>query len=205
MNEYKKMMKKRRQSKIVFDKSKKEKCTYSLKLVSRLLITVIITLITLIILKQNPKLKSKFKEKILENSFSFSSVNKFYEENFGSQIPFKKLFKEETKTVFNEKLVYKEVNKHLDGVKLTVDRNYLVPVRETGIVIFIGEKKGYGNVVIIEDTSGIETWYGNINKANIKVYDYVDKGTYLGETKDNILYLTFKKEGKFLEYTKYIN
>ena len=202
MDEYKRLRKKARKN--------KNKAIYNIesayfkKLLFRILIVIVLTLITLISIKHNPKLKNNIKSFLLENSFSFAKVNKFYEEKFGSSIPFKDVIDNDIEPVFNEKLNYKESSKYLDGVKLIVDKKYLVPVTETGMVIFVGKKENYGNVVIIEDTKGIETWYGNINKASVKVYDYVDKGTYLGEVKDNILYMLFKKEGNVIDYTKYI-
>ena len=36
------------------------------------------------------------------------------------------------------------------------------------------------------------------------MYDYVNKGDFLGEVKDNILYLVFEKDGVFLNYKEYI-
>ena len=36
------------------------------------------------------------------------------------------------------------------------------------------------------------------------MYDYIEEGTLLGETKDNYLYMVFAKEGKFLNYKDYI-
>ena len=46
--------------------------------------------------------------------------------------------------------------------------------------------------------------YSNIDTSNIKVYDHVEKGKYLGETLNNKLYLVFKKEGNFVDYKEYI-
>lgn len=185
--------------------TKKEKKSFSYTYYfSRLLITIILTLITLIALKQNDKWKKTFHKYIFEKNISFASINKLYEDKFGSALPFKDILQSETETVFEEKLTYKEANKYLDGAKLTVNTNYLVPALETGMVVFVGEKEKYGKCIIIEGTNGVEIWYGNMNKTNVKVYDFIDKGSYLGETNKNTLYLIFKKDGKALDYTKYI-
>lgn len=172
---------------------------------TKLLLTVILTLITLIVLKQYPKYKSIFHKEIYEKSFSFATINALYEQKFGSALPFKDLLKKDTTPVFSEKLTYKEASKYLDGVNLTVEESYLVPAKETGMVVFVGEKEGYGKTIILEGTDGMETWYGNIEKTSVKVYDYIDKGSYLGEVKGKNLYLVFKKDGKVLDYTKYIS
>ena len=48
-----------------------------------------------------------------------------YTKYFSEFIPFENLLK--TEMVFNEELIYESKSKYLDGVKLMVDNNYLVP------------------------------------------------------------------------------
>lgn len=55
-----------------------------------------------------------------------------------------------------------------------------------------------------EQVNGIAVWYSNVNSTNVKMYDYVEKGSLLGEVKDTTLYLVFQKEDKYLDYSKYI-
>lgn len=172
--------------------------------ISKLLITIILTLITLILLKSNNKLKTSFYNKVYDNNISFATINKWYENHFGSSIPFKELVEKDTKAVFNNKLEYSKKEKYLDGVKLSVDKNYLVPILESGMVVYIGKKEGYGNTVIVQQVNGVDVWYGNINNPNVKLYDYVEKGKLLGDVKNNNLYLVFKKDGKVLSYEKNI-
>lgn len=172
--------------------------------ISKLLITIILTLITLILLKSNNKLKTFFYNKVYDNNISFATINKWYENHFGSSIPFKELVEKDTKAVFNNKLEYSKKEKYLDGVKLSVDKNYLVPILESGMVVYIGKKEGYGNTVIVQQINGVDVWYGNINNPNVKLYDYVEKGKLLGDVKNNNLYLVFKKDGKVLSYEKNI-
>lgn len=173
------------------------------KFVNSFCVTIILTLLTLIILKSNSKLKQGFYKEVYEKNFSFSKVNEMYKKYFGSSIPFKDFFVS-TKPVFNEKLTYLEANKYMDGVKLTVDDKYLVPNQLSGLVVFIGEKEGYGNTIIIQQANGIDLWYGNIESANIKLYDYVEQGDLIGNTKDTNLYLVYKKDGEVLNYEDYI-
>ena len=75
---------------------------------------------------------------------------------------------------------------------------------DAGIVVFIGEKEDYGKTVIIQQTDGVDVWSGNVDNLNVKIYDYVESGALLGETKDDKLYLVFKKEGEVLDYKKFI-
>lgn len=170
----------------------------------KFLFVVVLTLIALISLKTNARFKTNFYKYVYNTNYSFATVNNMYQKYFGSPIPFKNLVKTPVATVFDEKLTYQEVSLYQDGAKLTVDKNYLVPILESGMVVFIGEKKGYGKTVIIQGVNGVDTWYGNMENVNVKLYDYVSKKTMLGETKDTTLYLVFQKEGKTLNYKDYI-
>ena len=177
----------------------------SSKKLTKFLLTIVLTLITLITLKSNTKLKTMFYEKIFTKNFNFATINKIFKDKFGSPIPFSEtIIQKETTPVFNEKLEYTEKSKYLDGVKLTVTKKYLVPTIESGMVVFIGEKENYGNTVIISGIDGIDIWYSNINASSLKLYDYVEKGSFVGEAKDTNIYLVYKKDGKVLNYEDYI-
>ena len=89
-------------------------------------------------------------------------------------------------------------------MKLTVEDNYLVPVLESGVIIYIGEKDELGNTIIVEQIDGIETIYSNINISDYKLYDYVEKGDLIGNTLSKKLILQFQKNGEYLDYQKII-
>ncbi len=172
----------------------------------RFSLCVIITLLCFILLKKNPRWKSQFYEYVFEKNFSFATVNQTYQKYFGSPIPFfDQLVEEPTKAVFQEKLTYKGEKKYQDGVKLTVDNDLLIPSLESGIVVFIGKKEGYGNTLIVQQANGIDCWYGNVKNLSVKLYDYVEKGSALGEADGKKLFLVFKKDGSVLDYKQYIN
>jgi len=166
----------------------------------KLLVTIIITLIILIIIKSNKVFKKNFYKYVYESNISFSKINKLYKEYFGNILP---LNIKDLEPVFNEKLIYEEKEKYLDGVKLIVGENYLVPSLNDGVVVFTGYKENYGNVVIINQSDGTDLWYGNLDNINVKLYDNIKKGQYIGNVK-NELYLVFKKNGNILDYEKYI-
>lgn len=192
-------VKKRRKKKVVNTK----KHNYLFHTINSILICGLMLIISLILIKSNDKFKAKFYHYVYDTNISFASINNWYTKTFGSPIPFKNLIKENITTVFEEKLKYTDQSIYLDGVSLTVDDNYLVPVLETGMVVFIGEKEGYGNTIIIEQVDGIDVWYGNIDKESVKLYDYVEKGSLLGEV-NNTLYLVYKKDGNVLDYKDYL-
>ena len=170
---------------------------------NRFMITVILLLSVLILIKNQKDFKNTVIEKIYTQSFQFTKAKEFYEKYFGSILSADKIIPEE-ESVFNEKLSYNASNVYKDGVKLTVENQYLVPALESGIVVFMGEKEGYGTTVIIQQINGIDVWYANMDAKDIKMYDYVKKGTLIGQTKTKNLYLVFQKEGKYLNYKEYI-
>ena len=140
---------------------------------------------------------------IYEKNISFTKIKKLYNKYLGGIEPLDKTINNVT-PVFNEELAYTNQTKYHDGVKLTVDNNYLVPSLEGGLVIYIGQKDNYGQVVIIEDINGIDIWYGNLSNVAVKLYDYVEKGSLLGEVNNRTLYLVYVKDGKFLNYEEYL-
>ena len=174
---------------------------FFINLLSKTLITVVLMLLSLILIKSNKSFKTDFYKQVYGTNFSFSKINNLYNKYVGKLDIVDKVAT--TETVFNEKLIYKKYEKYNDGVCLSVEPNYLVPVQESGIVVFIGKKENYGNVVIIQRLDGIDEWYGNISNTDLKLYDYVKKGELLGEV-NNTLYLVYRKNGKSLNYEEYI-
>lgn len=169
-----------------------------MKRLSKLLITIIITLLCLIFIKKDIKFKTYFYKKIYEDSFDFGYVNKLYQQYFGKILP---LSIDNTKPVFNEELIIESMEQYKDGIKLKTKSN-LIPSYNGGLVIYIGEKEEYGNTVIISGNNGIDIWYSNINNVNVKLYDYIEKGTLIGES--DSLILVYKKDGEVLDYNDYI-
>lgn len=167
----------------------------------KLLISIVITLIILILIKSSSGFKNNFYKSVYSDNISFAKLKDVYNKYIGDSNIFDKVVK--TETVFNEKLSYKNKEKYQDGVRLEVVSNYLVPIEESGIVVFIGEKEGYGNTVIIQRIDGIDEWYGNVDNVNVKLYDYVKKGSLLGEANSD-LYLVYKKDGNALNYEEYL-
>ena len=171
---------------------------------NKIILTIILTLVLLISIKSSPSFKKKIYNYIYEDNISFSKINDYYKKYLGPFLPFDNILKDNTKSVFNEKLNYYNSSKYLDGVKLIVDNNYLVPSLKGGLVVYVGEKDKYGNTVIIQGSDGVDIWYCNITNVSVKLYDYVDGGSLIGNTIDDNLYLVFKKDGEVISYEDYI-
>ena len=179
------------------------KFKYIYNFIIRFMLVIIITFLCLIGFKKDSSFKSLFYNNVLNNNFSFVSVNNYYKKIFGSPIPFSDFFLKKESSVFNEKLNYNSLSSFLDGVILDVDYNYLVPSISNGMVIFIGDKDDYKNSIIVLQDDGVEVWYSNLN-SNVLLYDYVEKGDFIGSCIDDKLYLNFKKNGISLDYNDYI-
>lgn len=171
-------------------------------LVIRLLIVVVLFLTALIVCKSNSQIKDKVYKYLYTEDISFTKIKKIYNKYLGGILPIKK--EVDTEKVFQEKLKYTDLSIYQDGIKLSVGNNYLVPALQEGMVVFVGDKENYGNTIIVEDLEGVRYWYGNITTSSLKLYDYIEKGSLIGETSTN-LYLVFSKDDNYLDYEKYIN
>ena len=163
----------------------------------KLLTVILITLLVLILVKQNNNIKNIIYDNVYDKNISFAYINSLYKKYFGNNKFIDS--KLNIKPVFNEKLVYSKKDKYKDGLILYTDGNYLLPSIDTGLVIFTGVKDGYGNVVIVEQVDGVDVWYGNLTNINVKLYDYIEKGSLIGSC-DNSFYLVFKSNGEILNY-----
>ena len=184
-----------------FLKKEKPKKSMLVSFFNKILVCFILVITCLILMKSNTTFKSFIEKDVYQDNISFAYLNNLYNKYFGSVLP---SYQEDTTPVFNEKLSYKSSNIYHDGYKLTVDNSYLVPIIETGLVVFIGKIESYGNTIIVEGIDGVDIWYANINNSSVKLYDYVNKGDYLGEVLDNTLYLVFQKDKEYLKIEDYL-
>ena len=176
---------------------------YFRHLFSRTMIAIIFILVSIIYTKYSTTNLLMYKKYILNDVWSFSKINSFYTKYLGGVLPFNNILKDNSKPVFNEKLVFKNSENFKDGIALEVGTSYLIPAINSGIVVFIGEKEGYGQSVIIQGVDGVDIWYGNISHNNLKLYDYIEKGRLVGETLQENLYLVLFKDGNYLNYEEY--
>lgn len=177
------------------------KLKYVKGLISRILLTVIFVLTSVIFTNMNSKNKELYQKYVLEDSLSFTKINNLYHDLFG-EVDIINKTDPDSKTVFNS-INYKNIEKYKNSSKLTVGLNEVVNALKSGIVVFIGEKDDLGNTVIIQGNDGIDIWYSNITDTDIKVYDYIESGNILGTSNSDFIYLTINKDGEYLSYEKY--
>ena len=188
--------------KLGFNKDEKKKNNKVLKFINKTLTAIFLGLVFLIIMEYSPKFKNYMQNEVLNKNISFGFLGKLYDKYFGEVLP---ETNDNVVKVFNEKLVYKEKEDYLDGYTLTVNKDYLIPTIESGVVVFIGEKEEYGKTIVIEGENGTTITYGNIKNTDIKLYEYVAKGKYLGETNGENLYVTILKNGEYLDIETYLS
>lgn len=193
-----------------FGKKKQEESSsfferrWILQILHKTLLSGLLLISTMCMIKIYPDTKSIIYHVVFQEQFSFAQINQLYEKYFGDVFPLDNLVKDPTSMVFDEKLVYQKEEKYHDGVKLTVSKNYLMPVLESGIVVFLGDKDNYGKTIIVQQVDGVDLWYVNVKNDSVKLYDYVEKGSLLGECLDTEVYLYYQKSGEFLDYQKYL-
>ncbi len=200
MDEYKSLQK-------YFNKTKKQqpkKNPFFSMILNHILISGVLLLVCLCVMKIEPDFKTWIDKQVYHTNFSFAKINETYEKYFGSIFPLPTIDTDGTKPVFDEKLVYQSKEPYKEGVKLVVSQNYLVPVLESGIVVFIGNKDNYGKTIIVQQVNGIDLWYVGVENNNLKIYDYIEKGSLLGEAISNEMYLFYQKAGEFLNYQDYL-
>ena len=171
------------------------------KYVTKFMLAIIFFLVSVIFTNMSDKNLLLYKEYVLTESLPFTKVKGWYEELFGEVLP----SNDNAQTVFDGKLVYKEISDYQNGERLTVSSKSLVNSLASGIVVFSGEKDGFGNTVIIQGIDGADIWYGNLENISLNLYDYIEAGTVIGNTVDEYLYLVIKKDNEYIKYEDYQN
>lgn len=173
-----------------------------IKFVNKTLMAIFLGLVFLIIMEYSPKFKTFMQKDVLDENISFGLLGKLYNKYFGEVLPTNN---DNVVKVFKEKITYKEKEKYHDGYKLMVDNNYLIPVINGGVVVYLGEKEDYGKVIVIEGEDGVTITYGNIKNTDLKLYNYVTSGNYLGEANGDYIYITIQKNGEYLDLEAYLS
>lgn len=194
-------------SKKIGSNKKEERPSYLNSLLFKIfiksLIVVILFLLSLIYIRYDNKNKEQFHKVVYNNSLSFAKIYNVYKKYLGDAIPFKNIFKDNTKMVSDEKLFYSDIKKEGNGYVLDVAKEYLVNSISAGIVIKIEKSDKYNNIITIQDKDGLNISYGYLEVVNINLYDYVEKGELIGNC-NNKLYLIFQKDDKYLSYEEYL-
>ena len=175
---------------------------YLSNLLTKLLLSIIFLLLSIILIKSNSLIKDFYTEEVLTKQLNFTKFNNLYNKYLGNILP-DYTIPEPTKTVMNTSFSYLGGSPYLNGTKITTEENYLIPSITSGIIVFLGDKDSLGPTCIIQGVDGVDIWYSNINLDNLNLYDYVDANTTLGPTLSNYMYLTIDNNGTYISYETY--
>ncbi len=153
---------------------------------NKLFTIIIFCMIVVIISNYSPKFKSFIVDKVLNSTIDFSFVNKILNKTTN-------VFKSNGSKIVNVSKEINESEKYKDGLKYIVGEDEEIKVKDSGIVTFIGEKDGYKNTIIVQQSNGYYAWYGNV-KESIKLYDFVEKGSVIGSASNEYYYVLLKDD-----------
>ena len=176
---------------------KKKEAKKDHKWLSKLLLSVILLLISLIYMNFSDKNKESLKKTLYEKNFNFTEVAKFYDTFISHN-------KKEEDVLVNNEEVVRSVEKVGNSYKVDVKDSYNATLLNGGIIVYIGEKDDLGNTVIVQGNDGVDIWYSNVVVTEYSLYDYVSKGDIIGISNSDYIYLTFSKNGSYLEYDDYV-
>ena len=169
-------------------KNTSKKDSFIKRLFSKLFTILIFTMLVIIISNYSPSFRNFVVNDVLNSTMDFSKFNKLLNKTTN-------VFKSNNDLVVSSE-VKSNSSEYLDGVKYKVENGSDITLKDSGIVTFIGKKKGYNNTVIVQQSNGYYAWYGNI-KESIKLYDYVEKGSVIGSSlSDEYYYALFKDDKK---------
>ena len=169
----------------------KNKFSFIRRIFSKLFTVIIFTMIIITISNYSPKFRNFLINEVLNKSMNFSKVNNLLDKVSNVYK------KEETKNVSN--IITNNSEKYKDGIKYFVKDNENVLVKNSGIITYIGNKEGYNNTVIVQQSNGFYAWYGNI-KEKVKLYDYVEEGSVIGLASGEYYYVLLKDDKPVLTH-----
>lgn len=190
-----------RQGSNVKDKKKDKNTKYIGELFTRTLLSVILVLLCAIFVNLSDKNLIFFKDHFFNETLAFTKINSLYTEYFGNIVP-ESLGN--TLPVFETGKKYTNITKEENSYRVDLTSNVL-PFLESGVVVFLGEKEGYGKTMIVQGVDGVDIWYSNLENYNVTLYDYVEKENIVGEFKENKALLTFIENGQNIGYENYLS
>jgi hypothetical protein len=142
--------------------------------------------------------QNSYKENVLEDNIDFYEINQVYDKYIGDGEEYS-----DTELTFNDSIIASEVISYGDSYRLNVGTDYLINIMKPGIIVYIGDKDGLGNTVIVQGNDGVDIWYSNVSLNNYSLYDYVSKGEILGSSLSDYYLFTIIKDGKKIKYEDY--
>ena len=171
------------------------------KIFSKILLSIIFILISCIYIHLDKNNLANYQKFVFTDNLTFAKINDTYHKFFGSLFP--SVVNNDESIVANNEVTLNEITEYQDGYK--IKSSSPISVLESGIIVYLDEKEGYGKTAIIQGINGYDIWYGNLTDESVKLYDYVEKGSILGNCLDGFYYNVFYKDGNKISYEEYFN
>ena len=167
-------------------KDNKPKKNYIKIFLSKLFTIIIFTMTIVIISNLSSNFRNFIINNVLDSTFDFSILNKVINKTTN-------VFKSDKLMEVASEIEKENCTDYKDGIKCLAKDNEKILLKNSGIVTFIGNKDGYNNTIIVQQSNGYYAWYGNI-KESIKLYDYVEKGSEIGSASGEYYYVLLKDD-----------
>lgn len=183
----------------------------------KLLASVCLVLIIAIMFRnQTPALDQarEFVTKSMEEDFQFAAVSEWYENTFGKQLALLPSTDSSKEMESTKEIHYalpasgkilEEFGENGQRITIEIGKDAAVEAMNGGFVRFIGQREGFGNTVVIQHADKSESWYGNLSKIDVSLYEYVEKGTQVGKATaaengaNGSFYFAIKEGEKFVD------
>ncbi|QGQ47409.1 M23 family metallopeptidase [Metabacillus sediminilitoris] len=183
----------------------------------KLLLSAVIVLVTAIAFKNGSPLFKEVRSAIsytFEEEFQFAAVSTWYRDKFGEPLalfePKNEQSSESGSETQSAQLSVPASGKVLEsfedngqGIMVETDLPSVEAMNE-GIIIEAGEKADTGLTIVLQHADGTKSWYGNLDKVDVALYDFVEKGKELGkiklsENQKGTYYFAIKKGDDFID------
>ncbi|OCA91249.1 peptidase M23 [Bacillus sp. FJAT-27225] len=176
----------------------------------KLLAAAVLFLVIAIMFRSQSPTVEPVKEVVLKGfteDFQFATVSKWYEDKFGKPLALLPDPKEKKPVQSDLALpasgkILENFAKNGQGIMIETEKDAPVEAIDEGLVIFASTKEGLGKTVVIQHGDKSESWYGNLDKISVGLYDHVGKAKEIGqvgpgadETKGEFYFAIKKKEG----------
>ncbi len=183
----------------------------------KILFSAVLVLLSAIVFKNGSPMFDQAKKAVhysLEEEFQFATVSKWYRDQFGEPLALFNTNSSDSKETESDtqvaELAVPASGKVLESFKdngqgIMVETNRpSVEAMNEGIIIEAGEKEDTGLTIVLQHSDGTKSWYGNLDKIDVPLYDFVEKGKELGKIKlsDNqkgTYYFAIKKGDSFID------
>ena len=147
---------------------------------------------------------------VFSEEFQFAALEHWYQSTFGHPISLfqPKNGKQTDQLEVNQGLVTPAMGKVQEkfsgeGIKVETESETIESMKE-GYVVEVEKSPETGLTVVIQHADNSHTYYGQLKKADVALYDFVDKGAKLGTIQQNkdhkgVYYFAIKQGEEFVD------